>query len=135
MIARCLFLFAFLFVCAGLQAGKTDLLDRYTEVARALAADDLKVSQTAAEALQNTAGEEQPALAELAGKVATSDSLEAARAAFKPLSAQAVKLADGAEGYFIMTCPMAKADWVQKERELANPYYGASMLRCGTVKK
>jgi|GEM_PF-1559390 len=34
-------------------------------------------------------------------------------------------------------CPMAEGnrggDWLQRERELANPYFGKSMLRCGTI--
>jgi len=35
-------------------------------------------------------------------------------------------------------CPMAfgntGASWLQREKQLANPYFGAKMLRCGTVK-
>lgn len=35
-------------------------------------------------------------------------------------------------------CPMAfgnkGADWLQREERIANPYFGASMLRCGTAK-
>ena len=26
------------------------------------------------------------------------------------------------------------AEWLQREGPLANPYFGASMLRCGTVR-
>jgi membrane fusion protein, copper/silver efflux system len=33
-----------------------------------------------------------------------------------------------------MTCSMAAGDWLQVEPTLANPYYGASMLRCGEKK-
>lgn len=29
------------------------------------------------------------------------------------------------------SCPMAEAKWIQKKGELANPYYGKSMLTCG----
>ena len=32
-------------------------------------------------------------------------------------------------------CPMADADWIQTDNVLANPYFGASMLRCGTFKE
>jgi hypothetical protein len=28
-------------------------------------------------------------------------------------------------------CPMAPGRWLQDDAQLANPYYGASMLRCG----
>ena len=37
-----------------------------------------------------------------------------------------------------MNCPMAfdnnGADWFQTQKELANPYYGAMMLKCGSIK-
>ena len=42
-------------------------------------------------------------------------------------------------GYSLAYCPMANenkgAHWVQKEGEITNPYYGSSMLRCGTLKE
>lgn len=38
-----------------------------------------------------------------------------------------------------MHCPMAfgnnGADWFQLDKKLANPYYGAMMLRCGTTEE
>jgi len=30
-------------------------------------------------------------------------------------------------------CPMKKAYWLSKEKDIKNPYYGASMLTCGKV--
>lgn len=30
-------------------------------------------------------------------------------------------------------CPMAKANWLSKEKEVKNPYYGSAMLSCGKV--
>lgn len=35
------------------------------------------------------------------------------------------------KGIIEATCPMAKANWFQKEGSIANPYYGKSMLECG----
>lgn len=32
-------------------------------------------------------------------------------------------------------CPMAKASWVSSEKAVKNPYYGKSMLTCGSVTK
>ena len=29
---------------------------------------------------------------------------------------------------------MADASWLSAEKEIRNPYYGASMLKCGSVK-
>lgn len=40
---------------------------------------------------------------------------------------------------YLQHCPMANndqgADWLSQEDQVLNPYYGASMLRCGEVKK
>ena len=30
-------------------------------------------------------------------------------------------------------CPMVKANWLSKEAAVKNPYYGASMLTCGST--
>ena len=35
------------------------------------------------------------------------------------------------EGKRVMYCSMKNAGWVQQGSEVANPYYGAEMLRCG----
>lgn len=36
-------------------------------------------------------------------------------------------------GVYVVYCPMAKASWLQDSEEVANPYYGNSMLRCGEI--
>ena len=40
---------------------------------------------------------------------------------------------------YIQHCPMADsnkgADWLSKEKEIRNPYFGESMLTCGEIKK
>jgi len=30
-------------------------------------------------------------------------------------------------------CPMAKKSWIQEGKSITNPYYGSSMLRCGSI--
>jgi len=35
---------------------------------------------------------------------------------------------------FVQYCPMADGNWMSDERKIVNPYYGSSMLSCGTVK-
>ena len=42
---------------------------------------------------------------------------------------------NGAEKIYIYYCPMADASWLQKEEGTRNPYYGAKMLKCGSVKE
>jgi Cu(I)/Ag(I) efflux system membrane fusion protein len=79
-----------------------------------------------------------PEVAKQADTLAQAKDLKAAREAFKPLSASLVKyLADNKAGkgvYHEAYCPMAKASWLQTEKEVKNPYYGKSMLDCGTLK-
>lgn len=60
-----------------------------------------------------------------------------ARAAFANLSSAMVGLRDMAEGErpSVAYCSMAKKSWLQNGKKIANPYYGASMLRCGTFVK
>lgn len=35
---------------------------------------------------------------------------------------------------FVQYCPMAKGSWLSNEKQIVNPYYGKSMLDCGSVK-
>ena len=125
-LRRLLFSALFLLLAAagrGAPLAEADLkfLGQYETIRAALAADDLAAAQAAARAL--------PA----AQPVAEAASLSAARKAFKELSGQAVALVRGREGYYVIHCSMfpGGADWVQTTKEIANPYWGKSMLRCG----
>jgi Cu(I)/Ag(I) efflux system membrane fusion protein len=72
-----------------------------------------------------------------------SEDIETARKHFVTLSNQMVMLAkifDPTERtLYIQHCPMANqdngADWLSTEKEIKNPYFGASMLKCGEVKE
>ena len=77
-------------------------------------------------------------------KLAASDSLKGAREqlfGLTPLLKDLVSLVENQLSFTIYEehCPMAfdnkGANWLQKESELANPYYGAMMLRCGETRK
>jgi len=66
-----------------------------------------------------------------------STDLQVARGGFGPVSEVVLTLARGAAkeaaaalGLSAYHCPMSHANWLQKG-EVANPYFGASMLRCG----
>ncbi len=112
------------------------VLDAYLKVSQALAADDLNAAKSAAANLAakaKTGGNE--ALASHASELAKSESIENARDHFKMVSAEATKLAEGKSGYYVMTCPMAKADWVQSNSKVSNPYFGKSMPNCGSLKE
>lgn len=47
--------------------------------------------------------------------------------------AKAVKLSE--EPLYLAYCPMKKSSWLSSEKAIKNPYYGSSMLTCGSVKE
>jgi DNA-binding GntR family transcriptional regulator len=133
-------LFATLAVAAalGVRAAENPsaLIPRYEKISAALVADDFAAAQAAARQLAAAAGElHRAGLAAAAQAVATAGDLTVARAAFKTLSQETIALARQQKGWFILTCPMAQADWVQSTRAVANPYLGQAMPTCGTVKE
>ena len=75
-------------------------------------------------------------------KVGEKTDVEADRAVFRTLSEHilAIEQSGGnplAQPLSVIHCPMAfedeGADWLQVRGDVANPYFGASMLRCGAV--
>ncbi|CAG0987968.1 Cation efflux system protein CusB [Phycisphaerales bacterium] len=65
--------------------------------------------------------------------------IEKQREAFKALSVKMIALLEGvtpgpdAPQLFVVHCPMAPGDWVQRTEEVANPYYATEMKECGEV--
>lgn len=118
-------------------------LKQYVTIQAALASDSLKGVPEAASALATTAKENAgklPApLVAQAEAVEKATDIKAARAAFKPLSATLIAAASAAEEktghYYEAFCPMAGAAWIQADKKVANPYYGANMLTCGEIRK
>jgi hypothetical protein len=55
------------------------------------------------------------------------------RESFKKVSEIYIKQGDKKDmkGLILASCPMASAQWIQKEGGIKNPYYGKSMLLCG----
>jgi hypothetical protein len=123
---------------AGVHAveNSSALIPCYEKISAALVADNFADAQAAARQLAAEAARlHRDGIAAAAQAVAKAGDLAAARAAFKTLSNETIALARQQKGYFIMTCPMAQADWVQSTREVANPYLGRDMPTCGTVKE
>ncbi len=116
-------------------------LDSYLALQTALAADSLPDAQKAAAAFVTQAERLGPALAKTiapAKAVSGATGIKDARTAFGELSDAMLALAgDGTGGKDVRVayCPMAKKSWLQTGSEIANPYYGASMLRCGSFTK
>ncbi|WP_158305511.1 DUF3347 domain-containing protein [Opitutus terrae] len=106
------------------------------KIADALAADNLAAARAAATALTDYAGVAgQKQIAEQALDISKAADIAAARGRFKSLTLAIEPLAAGVDGYTVMTCAMAKADWVQASGDVKNPYFGKSMLSCGEPKK
>lgn len=135
------------------------LLDRYLALQVELAKDD---ATAASQAAANLAGQLEAmdatslsgdlaarwnedfrlALARSANSLKEAKELAPQREAFHAFSdtliaaTRAMGLPEGNEA-LVVHCPMAfdfgGADWIQMGEEVSNPYFGAAMLRCGTV--
>jgi membrane fusion protein, copper/silver efflux system len=145
---------------APLAGPLENLILAYYDVASALANDDV---EQAREALTHThhalASVDTDSLAGPAGEAwsvmnreildaielaSSGESVEDIRSAFSILSESIAKAArtfgQGMTGpVYLVHCPMAfefkGANWLQPDETIANPYFGASMLRCGTVRE
>ncbi|NKB69400.1 MAG: DUF3347 domain-containing protein [Candidatus Latescibacteria bacterium] len=118
-------------VLVGCGSPVVDDLGAYLQAQQALAGDDVEKAKAA---LTKMAELTEGQTAELARQAAAGKDMAAVRASFKPLS-EAVIGGELPKDYGVAYCPMAFNDkgarWVQKKGEIANPYFGASMLRCG----
>jgi hypothetical protein len=121
--------------CADDQAC-CEIVKAYLPVADALAADDLGKAQASAATLAKQADADgMKAIYDPALALVHAADLKAARTAFKVLSAEVEPLVAGNKDYVVMHCPMARADWVQTDAKVRNPYYGKMMLTCGAPKE
>ncbi|MCB9911139.1 MAG: efflux RND transporter periplasmic adaptor subunit [Planctomycetes bacterium] len=131
----------------------------YAKLQQALAGDDLEAAQQAVELASHALEEisatalddafraswtaQQTGLREELRVAASAQSLEGVREAFAGLAKTTLDLVqtfghNGAALLVEVHCPMAfdnrGADWLQVGEEVSNPYFGASMLRCGEVR-
>jgi hypothetical protein len=142
---------------AAMSSGFASLYGAYAQAARALSEDDVASAamavtylETAARELQEkldaeTAGVAEEALEEIAaavGEVAAASGrlqlvtdLAEMRDGFKQLSDAMIQYRDHLLGAApkVAYCPMVDAEWLQSDAEIANPYYGSEMLRCGEI--
>ena len=122
----------------GKEATKEEAacLKAYHKVHEQLAKDDLSGAQKAATDLAEKANAAKgQSLAKHAREIAKSTSLETAREHFKAVSEECIKMAEGVEGQHVFHCPMVKADWLQTDMKVSNPYMGKKMPECGAIKK
>ena len=118
------------------------LVDPYLAIANALAADKFDGVAAHAKAIETAAaplGKEASAMATGASKLAGAKDIVAARTAFGDLSSALVDYATKTKSTFpadvkVAYCPMADKPWLQKDKDIKNPYYGGAMLSCGSFK-
>jgi len=106
-------------------------LQSYIKAQEALANDDFAAAKKALQAL----GDHLEGTLQTAAKAAADAAdIAALRTAFKAFS-EGLASAEIPPGYAVAFCPMADDDqgarWIQKKGEIANPYFGSSMLICG----
>ena len=118
------------------------ILPVYLNLQSALAADDFTGSQATLREMMEITGH-QGALSNLIHTMLTAEELDSIRRPhFEALSMALIDTIREAPGnigksVYLMHCPMVYsnrgADWLQANDELLNPYFGAIMLKCGTV--
>lgn len=120
----------------------TKLLNNYINVKNALVSADekgaIKAISTLHESIKAESNfAEKEVLLKATEKMSKANGIEKQRAVFNDVSTtiwKVVKKADKVEQpVYYQYCPMKKAYWLSKEKEIKNPYYGSSMLTCGNV--
>ncbi len=137
-----------LFVSAQeLTSSQVDsLLTPYFSIQEALADDDLDTARQAASRFAENV-DEHTQLADShaqARAIANATDIEVARTAFHRLSQRLQTIVEESgvtedRQVFVAYCPMAfgytGAAWMQRDRTIANPYFGDTMLRCGAIQQ
>jgi len=135
------------YVLAGPPAISTDqLLDQYFLIQKSLASDSTSGVAAAAAQLakisRQSAGTESRtktqliAVADAAAKLQATE-LKSARNGFGALSDALITYLQETQAKrnppYQFYCPMVKKNWLQPDKEIRNPYYGSSMLKCGEL--
>jgi hypothetical protein len=118
---------------------------QYQNLTTELTQGNSAAAKVAALALEAGAKEIQggSSLASTAAQITGAKDIETQRTIFASLSDQFIALLkeSGLESgeLYVAHCPMALNDkgaqWVSNSKEIRNPYYGESMLTCGSVKE
>lgn len=137
--------------------GFDPLLEQYDRIRLALANDTLDGVANAAGRIAETGGmaghlhpggkagssvtemrDTKPLLDRLASEARTlakAKDLDTARASFARMSDMLIeyrRMTHSKNGV-VVHCPMAKRSWLQKDDKITNPFYGASMAKCGQI--
>ena len=137
--------------------GLEHIMEHYLPIGKSLAGDSLKdVSENAdhiaemAEELGKvkcgTTEEEKKKCQERINTIKSSaekmkvEKIEDVRTAFGELSNALIECLTKCsvpleKEHYVFYCSMVKKHWIQDNKEVANPYYGSKMLKCGELKK
>ena len=114
--------------------------DQYLSIKDALVQTNAEAASEAAKQLQEKTAENNPEIAEIAGKLAAESDVNVQREIFSELTAAMdpiLKEAITSGKIYKQFCPMAfegKGDyWYANSEEIRNPYFGDKMLKCGRV--
>lgn len=125
-----------------LTAPVKSVYDHYLKIQADLANDSLTGVAESADAISKAVQGDAKTLSADVGvqaeALAKAKDLKTARAAFKPLSNALIKyLADNKakNAYVQVYCPMARASWLQADRNVKNPFFGPAMSGCGEIKE
>lgn len=119
-----------------------NLLNNYISIKDALVSGDSKMASQATstlyQSLKNEENfEEKTELLKAVEKLNKANDIEKQRTVFNDVSTVMWKLIKRADKIdqpvYYEYCPMKKAYWLSKDKEIRNPYYGSSMLTCGKV--
>ena len=120
-----------------------NLLNNSIDVKNALVSSNGVAASESINTLYNTVKEEEnfPQKAELLRAseklYKAGNDIDNQRVAFNDVSTVMWELVKGSEivnePVYYQYCPMKKAYWLSKEKEIKNPFYGSSMLTCGKV--
>ncbi len=116
------------------------LLSNYIAVKDALVSSDAQAATEAIAVFYRSVAEnvaQKDELVKAAEKLNKANGLEKQRGSFNDVSVAMWKLVKESGKIngpvYYQYCPMKKAWWLSKEKEIRNPYYGSSMLSCGKV--
>lgn len=121
------------------------LLEPYWQLQAALVESNAFGARKAALLLEEAARQvkTKQVIAEKAAAILQESDLEKQRVHFSTISQELIQLVES-EGIrqgaaYVAFCPMAMEDkgayWLTQEKEVINPYFGASMLTCGSIEK
>ncbi len=121
------------------ETSDAKILGAYAKIQKAQASDSVEGVSMVAMELAHMTHKNLPDVSKSAETLAHTETLDAARLAFAPLSQSLIaSIKEGkidGKGFNEAYCPMTAAPWIQAGADLKNPYYGSAMLNCGMIRE